>query len=98
MAKEQREQLIKIFARMAQAHAALMMYYDNLADDRAEYGEDEISEEDAYNAAGDLQTLEKYIVENVGYTIDEIVEQYGAHECLDGLSFSMLCPICENEA
>ena len=32
MAREQKEQLVKIFARTAQAYAALMMYYDNLAD------------------------------------------------------------------
>ena len=44
MAREQKEQLVKIFARTAQAYAALMMYYDNLADDRAEYSDEEISE------------------------------------------------------
>ena len=80
MAREQKEQLVKIFARTAQAYAALMMYYDNLADDRAEYSDEEISELDAWNAATDLDDLDQFIQSKIGYSVDEIIEQYGKEE------------------
>ena len=80
MPKEQKEQLVKIFARTAQAYAALMMYYDNLADDRNEYADEEVSEQDAYDAATDLDNLDQFVRENTGYSIDEIIEQYGSEE------------------
>ena len=80
MAREQKEQLVKIFARTAQAYAALMMYYDNLADDRAEYSDEEISELDAWNAATDLDYLDQFIQSKIGYSVDEIIEQYGKEE------------------
>ena len=80
MAREQKEQLVKIFARTAQAYAALMMYYDNLADDRAEYSDEEISELDAWNAATDLDDLDQFIQSKIGYSVDEIIEQYGSEE------------------
>ena len=59
MAKEQQEQLVKIFSRTAQAYAALMMYYDNLADDRLEYAAEEITEEDVIKI---MPYIEKDIV------------------------------------
>ena len=80
MAKEQKEQLVKIFARTAQVYAALMMYYDNLADDRAEYSDEEISKLDAWNAATDLDDLDQFIQSKIGYSVDEIIEQYGKEE------------------
>ena len=95
MAKPEQEQLVEIFSKTAKVYAALMMYYDNLATDRMEYAEEEITSEDVVYATTDLDDLNQFVIASVGFSIDELLEQYDANTCMHGLPITQTCNVCE---
>ena len=95
MAKQDQEQLTEIFSKTAKVYAALMMYYDNLTTDRMEYAEEEITSLDVINATTDLDDLNQFIQASVGYSIEELLEQYDENTCMHGLPLSQICNTCE---
>lgn len=95
MAKQEQEQLVEIFAKTAKTYTALMMYYDNLATDRMEYAEEEFTSLDVENAKEDLNDLDQFIQASVGYSVEELLEQYDINTCMHGLPLSQTCNTCE---